>query len=121
MVFVGVDCLRFISVEKASRVSGYTFPDPCAFSTKSYCAPFLCDMYNSSDHDISSCPYYTSYVQSNFASTRDNINIVLTFSSSSFALARCKGHKAGKPFGFVARFDVDACSESEVLLMTCVT
>jgi len=44
--------------EKTSRVSRYSFFDPCAFYVRSYYAPFWCDFCNSSDHDMNSCPYH---------------------------------------------------------------
>ena len=47
--------------DKASRVSRYSFPDPCVFSSRSYYAPFWCDFCNSSNYDINSCPYYACY------------------------------------------------------------
>ena len=50
--------------EKASCLSRDSFPDPCALYIRSYYAPFWCDVCNSSDHNISSCPYYASYAYS---------------------------------------------------------
>ena len=44
--------------EKASRVFGYSFPDPCAFYVRSYYVRLRCDMCNSSNHNANSCPYY---------------------------------------------------------------
>ena len=52
--------------EKASCISRYSFPDPCAFYCRSYYAPFWCDLCSSFDHDINSCPYYAYYDQFNF-------------------------------------------------------
>ena len=44
--------------DKASCVSGYSFPDPCAFYARSYYALLWCDMCNSSNHNANSCAYY---------------------------------------------------------------
>jgi len=44
--------------EKASRLYGYSFPNPCAFYARSYYDPFWCDMCNFSNHNANSCPYY---------------------------------------------------------------
>ena len=49
-------------------------------------------MCSSYDHNITSCPSYTWYVQPN----------------SSFPLAKCTGFEVDEPFGLVAKFDVDA-------------
>ena len=46
------------------------------------------DMCNSSDHNISSYPYYACYAHPN----------------SSLPLAQCMGLEVGEPFGLVARF-----------------
>ena len=54
--------------EKASRVSRYSFPDPCAFHARSYYAPFWCDSCNSLDHETNLCPYYSCYAQADFVS-----------------------------------------------------
>jgi len=92
--------------EKASRVSGYSFHDPCAFCALSYYTPLWCDMCNSSDHNITSCPYY--------ASPRDKIDVVLTLPSSSVSLAQCTGFEGGEPFSYVAGLSgLNACLESE--------
>jgi len=53
--------------EKASHVFGYSFPDPCAFYSRFYYAPFWCDLCNFSDHSTNSCPYYACYAQPDFA------------------------------------------------------
>ena len=73
--------------EKASRVSRYSFPDPCAFHYRSYYAFFLYDLCNSSDHATSSCPYYACYDQFDFVSPWDDTEVVLTLHDSSFSLA----------------------------------
>jgi len=38
---------------------------------------FWCDLCNSFDNDIESCPYYASYPQIDFALPVDNTNVVL--------------------------------------------
>ena len=58
LVLVAWDSFEF---DKASSVSGYSFPNPCAFYARSYYAPLWCDLRNSSDHNFSSCPYYACY------------------------------------------------------------
>jgi len=50
--WVAWDSFRF---DKASRICGYFFPDPCAFYARSYYAPLWCDMCNTSAHNVSSC------------------------------------------------------------------
>jgi len=77
--------------DKASCVCGYSFHDPCAFYARSYYASLCCDMYNSSTHYVSSCPYYACYTQSN----------------SSLPLTWCTGLKVGEPFGLVARIGMN--------------
>ena len=100
--------------EKASHVFGYSFPDPCAFYSRSYYASFWCDLCNSSNYDIDSCPYYTFYAQPDFVSPWDNTEVVLTLHDSSFPLAQCTGLEVGEPFGFGARFDIfDVVFKSE--------
>jgi len=67
-----------------------------------------------SDHDINSYPYYACYAQPDFASPRDNTDVVQLISDLSFPLAKCTGLGKGDPFRFDARFDVsDACFKSE--------
>jgi len=56
--------------EKANCIYGYSFHDPCAFYARLDYAPLSCDMCNSSDHNIISCPYYACYAQPDFASPR---------------------------------------------------
>jgi len=73
--------------EKASRVFIYSFSDPCAFYSRPYCAPFWCELCNSSDHDTSSYPYYACYPEPDFASPNDNTDVVLILHDSSFSLA----------------------------------
>ena len=91
---------------------GYSFPDPCAFYARSYYAPFGCHMCNSFDHNANSCPYCACYAQPDFASPRDNTDVVLILPDSSFPLTQCTGLEVGDPFGF-SRFDeVNACLES---------
>lgn len=68
--------------EKASRVSRYSFPNPCAFY-----APFWYDFCNASDHNINSCPSYACNGQPDFVSPWDNTNVVLTLPDSPFPLA----------------------------------
>ena len=43
--------------EKATIISKYSFLDPCTFYSRSYYAPFWCDLCNSSYHTTNSCPY----------------------------------------------------------------
>ena len=50
--------------EKASCVSGYSFPNPCAFYARSCYAPLWCDLCNTSAHNASSCPSYACYALS---------------------------------------------------------
>ena len=61
MVFAWVDCLGYIWFEKASCVFGYSCSNVCAFYARCYCAPFWCNLCNSHDHAINSCPYYACY------------------------------------------------------------
>ena len=83
--------------EKASRILRYSFPDPCAFYSKSHYAPFWCDLCSSFDHNITSCPFYARYLEPDL----------------SFPLAQCLGLEVGDPFGFT-KFDVGvACCELE--------
>ena len=72
---------------KASRVSRYSFSDPCAFYARSNNVPFLCTMCNSFDHAINLCPYYACYAQLDFTSPGDNADVVLALPNSSFPLA----------------------------------
>ena len=98
--------------EKASRISRYLFSDPCAFYARSYYGHFWCDLCNSSDHDINSCPYYVCYAQPNFAPPMENTKLVLTLHDSSFPLAKCMGLEVGELFGVVATFSfTNACFE----------
>jgi len=62
--------------EKASRISRHSFLDPCSFYSRSYYAPFLCDLCKSSDHDINSCLCYACYAQRDFVSPWDNTDVV---------------------------------------------
>jgi len=64
--------------ETASRVSRYSFFDPYALYSRSYYAPFWCDLCNSYDHNTSLCPYFACYAQPDFASLKDNTDVVLT-------------------------------------------
>jgi len=58
--------------------------------------------------------FYTCYAQPDFASPRDNIDVVQTLPDSSFHLVKCMGLAAGESFGVVARFSVvNVCFESE--------
>jgi len=78
----------------ASRLYGYSFHDPCALYARSYYAPFWCDMRNSSNHNINSCPYYVYYALSDL----------------SLPLTQCTGLEMGEAFGLVARFGMNnAC------------
>jgi len=92
--------------EKAICVSRYSFPDPYAFYSRSCYALFWCELYNSSDHDTNSYLYYPCYVQLDFASPKDNTDVVLTSRNSSFPLAQCTWLKVGELFREVARFSV---------------
>jgi len=108
--WIACDSFKF---EKATIISKYSFPDPCGFCSRSYYAPFWCELCNSSDHDINSCPYYAYCAQPGFASPVDNIDVVLSLYDSSFPLAQCTGLEVGDPFGVVTRHSiVDACFES---------
>jgi len=70
-------------------------------------------MCSSSDHNITSCPYYVCYAPPNFASLRDKTDVVLTLHDSSLPLTQCTRIEVGEPFRF-ARFDeVNAREESE--------
>jgi len=74
----------------------------------------LCDFYNSSDHNINLCSYYTCYAEPDFVSPWDKTEVVLTLHDSSFPLAQCTGLADADPFGVVARSSaVDACFESD--------
>jgi len=100
--------------EKGSRVSKYSFYDPCLFYSRSYYAPFWCDFYNSSDHETNSGPYYACYDQSSFVSPWVNADFVLTLHDSSHPLAQCTELKVGEPFAIIAKPSVvDVCFESE--------
>ena len=77
--------------EKASCVSGYLFHDPCAFYARLYCAPFWCDMCNSSTHNVSSCPYYA----------------YCAHSDSSLPLTQSMRLEVGKSFGLGASFSMN--------------
>jgi len=57
-----------IEFEKVSRVSRYSFFDPCVFYARFYYAPFWCELCKSSDHETNLCPYYAYYAQPDFAS-----------------------------------------------------
>ena len=72
--------------EKASYVSRYFFSNLCAFYARSYNAVLWCDMYNSSDHNITSCPHYACYAQPDFASLKGKTDLVLTLHESSLSL-----------------------------------
>jgi len=73
--------------EKATIISKCSFPNPCAFYSRSYYAPFWCDLCNSSDHATNLCPCYACYTQPYVASPIDNTEVVLTLNDSSFSLA----------------------------------
>jgi len=77
--------------KKVSRVSGYSFHDPCAFYARSYYAPLWCDMCSSSDHNANSCPYSAYYAHPD----------------SSLPLAQCTGLEVGEPFRLVARLGMN--------------
>jgi len=86
--------------DNASRVYGYSFPDPCAFYAKSYYAPLWCDMCNSSAHNVSSCPYDACY----------------THFDSSLPLTQSMGLEVDEPFGLGSGFGMDnACCGLETL------
>ena len=74
--------------EKASCVSGYSFPNPCAFNARSYYAPLWCDLCNTSAHNASLCPSYAYYA----------------LSDSSLSLTQCTGFEEGESFGLGAGF-----------------
>jgi len=100
--------------ENASRIYGYSFHDPCVFYARSYYAPLWCVMCSSSDHNITSCPYYACFYQPDFASPKDNTDVVLTLPDSSLPLAQCTGFEGGEPFGYATRFSgISAYLESE--------
>jgi len=89
--WLGWDSFEF---EKASCLFGYFFPDLCAFYARSYYAPFWCDVCNSSNHNINSCPYYAYYAHP----------------ESSLPLVQCTGLEVGECFTLVARFGMNnAC------------
>jgi len=89
--WIGWDSFEF---DKASRIYGYSFPDPYAFYAKSHYAPLWCDMCNSSAHNVSSCPYDACY----------------THFDSSLPLTQSMGFDVGEPFGLAASFGMDnAC------------
>ena len=73
--------------ENASYVFRYSFLDPYAFYAKSYYAPFWCDLCNSYDHAINSCPYYACHAQFDFASPKNNTDVVSTIRNLSCPLA----------------------------------
>jgi len=77
--------------DKASRIYGYSFPNPHAFYAKSYYAPLWCDMCNSFAHNVSSYPYYACY----------------TSSDSSLPLTQCMRLEVGEPFGLGASFGMN--------------
>jgi len=84
---------------KASCVSGYSFHDPCTFYATSYFAPLWCELYNSSAHNVSSCPYYACYAHSD----------------SSLPLTKSMGLEVGELFGLVARIGMNnACCGLEI-------
>jgi len=58
----GLCGIRF-EFKKASRVSGYSIPNPFTFYSRSYYAPFWYDWCSSSDHNITSCPFYACYLE----------------------------------------------------------
>jgi len=83
---------------EVSYVSGYSILDPCAFYTRSYYAPFCYDMCSSSDHIITSCPFYACYPEADL----------------SLPLVQYTRFEVSEAFGLVAKFDMDvACCESE--------
>jgi len=88
-------------LEKASRVSRYSSPDTYALYARSYYVPFWHDLYNSSNHDLNWCPYYVCYAQLDFASLRDNTDVVMTFADSSFPLALFTRLKMGNLLGLL--------------------
>ena len=63
------------------------FPILVHFMLRSYYVPLWCDMCNSSNHSITSCPYYACSAQPDFASPRDYTDVVLTLPNSSLPLA----------------------------------
>ena len=80
--------------EKVSCVYGYSFPDPYVFYARSYYARSLCDMCNSSAHNISLCPYYAYFAHSD----------------SSLPLTQSMRLEVGEPIRLVARFGMNnAC------------
>ena len=112
--WIGWDSFEF---EKASRISKYSFPNPCEFYSRCYYAPFWCDLCNSSDHATNSCLYYACYAQHCLASPWDNTVVVISLHDSSFPLVQCIGLEAGELFKVVSRFDVAvACFKSEDIL-----
>jgi len=84
--------------EKATRVSRYSFFDPCTFYSRSYHAAFLCNLCNSSDYGTKSYPYYACYAQPDFVSPWENTDVVLTLLDSSFSLPQYTRLEAAEPF-----------------------
>ena len=103
-----------------SRVFGCSFPNPCAFLAKSYyleqsVVPLSYERCNSSNHDVNSYPCYACYVHPNFASSRDTIDVVLTFPNQFYPSAQCTSLEMVKPFGIDARLDAyDECTFVEL-------
>jgi len=60
--WIAWDSLKF---EKACCIFGYSFPDRSALYDRSCYAPFLVYMCSSSDHNITSCPFYACYAPLN--------------------------------------------------------
>jgi len=81
-------CLRgllgiHLSLKRLVVFYGHVFRDPRGLYARSYYASLWCDMYNSSVHNVSSCPYCACY----------------THSDSSLPLTPRMRLEAGQPFG----------------------
>ena len=85
LLWVTWDSFEF---DKACYVYHYSFPDPCAFYTRSYYAPLWCDLCSTSSHNVSTCPYYLLYAHSDLP----------------LPLAQCTGLEGGESFGYAANF-----------------
>jgi len=98
LVWVAWDSFEF---EKDCCVYRYSFPNPCALYARSFYAPLLCDLCNTSAYNISSCPYYACYAHSD----------------PSLPLTQCMGLEVGEPIGLVASFGMknDLCGFEDMM------
>jgi len=85
----------------ACCVYHYSFPDPCAFYTRSYFAPLWCDMCSASSQNVSTFPYYLFYAHTDLP----------------LPLAQCTGLEGGESFGYAANLGLDnaLCGLEETL------